>query len=159
MEGHGGFSVGEWRSYQWPVASSCELGRSPASSQGWDGLGWELLVTWGGRTAGEMTKAGTTAACAVDQVVERGVEGNSEWQWLRVDTQVLELAHDGTLTLIQGAQEEWDLLKFTGESPGGPGVKKTQQFYSGGPGSIPDLRTKILQALRCSTHRKTNKRK
>ena len=102
-------------------------------------------------------EAGTTAACAFDQVVERGVGGTSECQWLQDDTQVLELAHDGTLTLIRGAQEEWDLLKFMGESPGGPEVKKTWQFYSGGPGSISDLRTKILQAMRCSTHRTTNK--
>ena len=104
-------------------------------------------------------EAGTTGACAVGQAVERGVQGNSECQWLQDDTQVLELAHGGTLTLIQGAQEEWDLLKFMGQSPGGPGVKKTWQFYSSGPGSISDLRTKILQAMRCSTHRKTNKSK
>lgn len=67
-------------------------------------------------------------ACADDQVVERGGEGNGECQWLPDGTQVLELAHDGTLTLIRGAQKEWDLLKFMGESPGGPGVKRLGSF-------------------------------
>lgn len=100
-------------------------------------------------TAGEMTKAcggrNHSSMCCWPGC-GGGVEGNSECQWLQDDTPVLELAHNGTLTLIRGAQEEWDLWKFMGESPGGPGVKKTRQFYSGGPGSIPDLRTKIPQA-------------